>query len=143
MKQLEEIMMKKIYIILTCLHFFVGVGAIFGGIGVIIDSSGKGYGITTDILKYGPFNDFLIPGLILFIFLGIIGLITAVFSLKYYQYQAYLSGIMGVGLIVFITVQCMVLNGIHYLHVIFFVIGLLETILAITLAFKKKLNPFK
>lgn len=133
--------MRKIYIILASLHLFVGIGAIFGGLGVIINPTGESFGITTDILKRGPFTDFLIPGLILFTFIGIMDIVVGVFALKNYKYQAYLSGVMGVGLMVFITVQCIILNDIIYLHIIFFILGLIECIFASLLAIKKKNFP--
>ncbi len=134
--------MKRIYNILAVLHLFVGVGALFGGFGVIIDPSGKALGVTTDILKSGPFVDFLIPGLFLFIFLGIFDIIVAVFAFKKSHYQAYLSGIMGLGLMIFIAIQCIILDTINILHIIFFVLGLIEALFALVLALKTELFPF-
>ena len=51
---------------------FLGVSAIGGGGALIISPSGKLLGgLPLSILKNSPFADFLIPGIILFVVLGI------------------------------------------------------------------------
>lgn len=58
--------------ILIALLAFLGLGALGGGIFLIISPSGKLIGgLPLSILEHSPFPDFLIPGLILFIVLGI------------------------------------------------------------------------
>lgn len=132
---------KKLYLYLLILHSFVGIGGMAGGIGVIIDPSGKGYGITPDLLKNAPFDDFFIPGLILFFLIGLCDLIVAFLAIYRFKYLPYLSGVMGTALMIWIIVQCMMLESINVLHVIFFLIGMLEALLALILAYKKKLGP--
>ncbi len=56
---------------LWILIFFLSIGAWYGGLSLITDPSGSLLQITTSYLDNSPFNDFLIPGLILLIFLGI------------------------------------------------------------------------
>ncbi|MGE5654689.1 MAG: hypothetical protein ACM3ZQ_10605, partial [Bacillota bacterium] len=48
----------------------VGIGALSGGAMAIYDPSGALYGAPTEILRTGPFTNFLIPGLFLFFVLG-------------------------------------------------------------------------
>ena len=62
--------MKKIYRLLFALHAFVGVGAVFGGLAAITNPKSP-LGIPIEILKNSPFNDFLIPGIILFTLIGL------------------------------------------------------------------------
>lgn len=50
---------------------FLGLGALFGGGALIISPSGDLLGMPLFLLESSPFTDFLIPGLILFILLGI------------------------------------------------------------------------
>ncbi len=132
---------KRIYLFLLILHAFVGIGALFGGSGIIIDPSGKFYGITVEVLKNSPFQNFLIPGLILFFIIGLGNVIVAILALKNNKYQAYFSGVMGCALMIWIIVQCIMIEDINSLHIIFFLLGLIEALLALLLAFKQNLFP--
>ena len=58
--------------VLIALLLFLGLSAIGGGFLLIISPSGKMIGgLPLSILEHSPFPDFLIPGIILFLFLGI------------------------------------------------------------------------
>jgi hypothetical protein len=58
--------------LLISLLLFLGVGAIGGGLLLIISPSGKLLGgLPLSILAHSPFSDFLIPGIILFLILGL------------------------------------------------------------------------
>ncbi len=59
---------RNIYLALLTL---LGIGAIFGGGVLIISPSGKLFGMPLSMLDNSPFNNFLIPGIILFSVLGI------------------------------------------------------------------------
>jgi hypothetical protein len=51
---------------------FLGLGALGGGGALIVSPSGKLLGgLPLSILKTSPFSDFLIPGIILFVLLGL------------------------------------------------------------------------
>ena len=59
--------------ILIILLAFLGLGAIGGGGALIVSPSGKLLGgLPVSILEHSPFTDFSIPGIILFLFLGVI-----------------------------------------------------------------------
>lgn len=62
--------LRNIYLSLLA---FLGLSAIGGGGALIISPSGKLLGgLPLSILERSPFNDFLVPGIILFVVLGII-----------------------------------------------------------------------
>ncbi|MFW6287301.1 MAG: hypothetical protein ACOC2J_00955 [bacterium] len=128
------------YRVLLYLHAFVGVGALFGGLGAVLNPN-EPMGITVDALKYGPFNNFLIPGLFLMIVMGIGNIITAYLIHKQSNYRVHASFISGWILVSWIAIQCIILFSINILHVIFFLLGLLMVILATTLMFKERLFP--
>ena len=50
----------------AALLLFVGIGAVAGGLGVILDPSGESLGVSVDLLINSPFKNFLIPGIVLF-----------------------------------------------------------------------------
>ncbi|MEI7898596.1 MAG: hypothetical protein WCJ26_16285 [bacterium] len=63
--------------ILLVLLSFLGISAIGGGGALIISPSGKLLGgLPLSILEKSPFNDFLIPGIILFVVLGLLPSLT-------------------------------------------------------------------
>ncbi len=133
--------MKKLFIISLSLHAFIGIGAICGGGGAILDPSGESMGISTEILKNSPFDNFLIPGLFLFIVIGLGNIVCAITALKKVYIQSYLTGGIGFTLMMWIVVQCYMLREINILHVIFFILGFIQCINALLIAFKQKIFP--
>ena len=120
--------MKKVYRFLFILHLFVGLGAIAGGSMEILNPYTPG-GMATDALKNSPFSNFLIPGLILFIVIGLGNLLSSITFFFKLKYQGYISSIFSWALVIWIVVQCIMLRTIVYLHVIFFIIGLVQAFL--------------
>ena len=68
--------------LLVTLLGFLGVGALGGGGVLIVSPSGKLMGMPLSMLTGSPFNDFLVPGLILFAVLGVAPCLLAVALLK-------------------------------------------------------------
>ena len=68
--------------ILVTLLALLGIGAIFGGGVLIISPSGDLFGMPLALLKHSPFPDFLIPGLILFLLLGLLPCLLVVALMK-------------------------------------------------------------
>ncbi|WP_070000724.1 hypothetical protein [Cellulosilyticum sp. I15G10I2] len=134
--------MKKIYGIQSAILLFVGVGALFGGLLAISDPYGVSYGASTDLLKKGPFTNFLIPGLFLLLIIGLGHLISFIFVKFKLKFHVYISGGAGCILMAWILIQCYMLNAIHLLHIIFFLIGLFESLIALYMLIKLKLFPF-
>ena len=115
--------MKKFLIFI---HFFVGVGAIGGGLAGILNPETPFYGLSPEILRNGPFTSFLIPSLFLFIVLGIGNILAGILVIKFPKLLFYLSILMGGALSMFIVIQCLVMWSIVLLHVIFFIVGSLQ-----------------
>lgn len=132
--------MKMIYRVLFVLHAFVGIGAMGGGMMAILNPQGPG-GMTTDSLKNSPFNNFLIPGIILFTVIGIGNLFSALIIFLKSKFLGFISSIFGWALVIWIIVQCIMLNMIIYLHVIFFIIGLVQAILSMVIIFRNRSFP--
>lgn len=132
--------MKIINRLLLILHGFVGLGAMGGGMMAILNPNGPG-GMAVDILKNSPFNNFLIPGIILFAVIGLGNIFSAITILLKSRYQGYISSVFGWALVIWIIVQCIMLQMVIYLHIIFFIIGLVQATLAMIILFKNKLFP--
>ena len=69
---------KTIFILLILLAF-QALSGLFGGAALVLDPSGSSIRLPLSLLEGSPFGNFLIPGIILFLVLGIFPLI--IFSL--------------------------------------------------------------
>ncbi|HMQ64476.1 MAG TPA: hypothetical protein PKE06_27575 [Flavilitoribacter sp.] len=106
-------------VLLVLLLLLNASGAIFGGIRLVTDASGQSLGMNTGLLAGSPFRDFLIPGIILLIFNGLLPMLAAVGLLlkrtrrplavlpiwKDRQWGWTLTLLSGIALIVWILVQ--------------------------------------
>ncbi len=120
--------LKRVIIIL---FFFTGIGAMAGGFGFIVDPSGKTLGMSTEILPSEVFFDFLIPGLFLFIVIGIGHiLVTILFlisrSLGVWKYLFLMGFILGI----WIIIQILMIGYLSVLQPIYLLVALVEMFLA-------------
>lgn len=132
--------MKNIYRILLALHLFVGIGAMCGGTAAILEPY-EPLGMTVEALENSPFDSFLIPGIILFAVIGIGNVFSAVMFRFRLKYQGYISSVFSWALVIWITVQCIMLNMVAFLHILFFAIGIFEAGLSMIILFEKRLFP--
>ncbi|AGA68233.1 hypothetical protein Desdi_0706 [Desulfitobacterium dichloroeliminans LMG P-21439] len=124
---------------LILLHLILGMGAVFGGFVLILDPSGGIIKMPISILEHSPFDNFLIPGMILFIILGVFPLIISFALVKRWDWNlanrlniftkmhwswAY-SLYIGFALIVWITVELFFIKGIALVHVGYIFLGLM------------------
>jgi len=105
------------------LLFIVGLNALAAGYSFIIDPFGRGLGMTADYLRHSSFNDYLIPGIILFIANGVLSIITAIITLK--QYRGYHIFIINQGSILtgWIIIQVILVRDFNWMHLICILIG--------------------
>lgn len=134
--------LKKIYWLQSIILLIVGIGALFGGALAISDPYGVSFGMLPEVLRRGPFTSFLIPGLFLFIAIGLGHIFSAVAVMRKFKLHAYISGGAGCILMMWIVIQCYILQTVIHLHIIFFIIGLIESIIALYMLVKLKLFPF-
>ncbi|MEO5685531.1 MAG: hypothetical protein ABIQ88_22985 [Chitinophagaceae bacterium] len=69
---------KVIRNVLIAILAFLGLGAIGGGAVLIISPSGNLIGMPLSMLNTSPFRSFLIPGIILFLMLGILPILLII-----------------------------------------------------------------
>lgn len=134
-------------IVMLVFHVFVGMGAVAGGLGAILNPVAPG-GANVELLKTGPFETFLIPGIILFTLFGLGNLTAAILLVTRWRrperdllLHGYAAGILGAGMIVWIVVQCLMLQMIVPLHVIMFSVGVLQGLYAFKLLWDHSAFP--
>jgi len=117
--------MKACRFISMFLLAFNGIGALYGGYSLITDPTGGSLQMPVSVLKTGPFNDFLIPGIILFTVLGLgcmAALVMMLFRTRLYTQAVLLCGI---ATIIWIATQIFMLQGVYTLQVIIGSVGVL------------------
>ncbi len=131
--------------ILVLLLGFLSIAAIYGGLVLTIYPDGSFFEMTTDILSHSPFENFLIPGIILLVVFGIspIYIIYALirkpesqFFQKVnlffdYHFSWSFSVYIGFGLIIWINVQTLIFNSVDILHTIYSSLGILIICIAL------------
>jgi hypothetical protein len=118
---------KKLRIFAIILLFFIALNAILGSLCFIGDPSGKTIQIPIELLESTPFNDYLIPGIILFIAIGLLSLVTAYLTIKKVEIYPWFIILQGCVLIGWLTVE-LFLNIEFFspiLHYPFYSIGIL------------------
>ena len=132
---------KSMRNLLIFLLAILGLGAIFGGAVLIISPSGNLFGMPLSMLQNSPFNNFLIPGIILFSVLGLVpaGLTIALikkpkikfaglFNCYTDMYWAWTYCIYtAFALIIWIQLEMTFLRAVHWSHTLymFFAIAIL------------------
>lgn len=125
---------------------FLALSGVFGGIILMVDSSGSYLQIPLDLLESTPFSNYLIPGIILFLFLGLFpglvafGLIKKrriklanrfnIYKKKHWAWT--FSLYCGIILVLWIDIQVMLLGGGYPLQTVYAILGVLIIILTLT-----------
>jgi hypothetical protein len=119
---------------LGILQVFIGLGAMLGGFGLMMDPSGLSLGMSVTLLYGTPFQNFFIPGLVLFSMNGLGTVIASFFTFKNHRFAGNLALLFGAGLTLWIVIQVALIGYQSLLQPIYFVLGIME----FTLGFKFK-----
>lgn len=113
---------------------FIGIGAVAGGLSMILDPSGKLLHMDAmlpffQVLPFAValFQDFLFSGFALLIVNGLTNLTAAVLLLRKKKLGVILGGVFGITLMLWICIQ-FYMFPLNFMSTIFFVFGLCQTI---------------
>lgn len=113
-------------IIAIILLLFNAISALFGGWGLISDPSGETLEMPLRFLEHSPFENFLVPGIILFITNGLFSLLFAVMVLLKFMNYSWLVIFQGFILVGWLIIQIIMIRDFYGpLHVHYFSVGLL------------------
>lgn len=120
---------------------FQAMSGIYGGLSLALNPSGAFLQMPLSLLQDSPFGNYLIPGIILFIVLGVGPLIVAYRLWKKYK-RAHLESLaIGIALLIWIGVEILMI-GYHPqppLQLIYGIVGLAIALLSIYPSVKKHL----
>ena len=122
---------------------FLSISALFGGFVFVSDPTGGILGMPVSVLEFSPFQDFLIPGLILGIVFGLGSLLTlwglwsrptsriamTRFTGEHWSWSAALA--IGFGQIIWIVTEVLMIRGVNVLHFIFGGLGVAIVLLTL------------
>lgn len=108
------------------LQGFIVFSAFAGGAGFIFDPSGKSMWMTIDMLEKSPLMDFLIPGLILLIVLGVGNLLATILTFKRHHFSGSMAILLGIALVIWICVQVYWIGLGSFLQPLYLILGLIE-----------------
>jgi len=113
-------------IIAIILLLFNAISALFGGWSLMSDPSGETMDIPLRFLDHSPFENFRVPGVILFITNGLFSLLFAVMVLLKFMNYSWLVIFQGFILVGWLIVQIIMIRDFYGpLHVLYFSVGLL------------------
>ena len=126
-------MNKKLFLFEGILQIFIGIGAVGGGLVLILDPSGQGMGFSVELLANSPFRNYLIPGLFLFTVNGIGNFLSGFLSIRKHRYAGYAGMLFGAIMMIWILVQVAILGWVNWLQQTYLFLGALELIVGFLL----------
>ena len=124
---------KRLANLLGTLQLFIGVGAVAGGLGLIMEPNGANLGMPLEMLNRSPFSDFLIPGIVLLIVNGLGSIVGGYFSFRRLRYAAEIAMTLGAFLVAWILIQVYWIYAFHWLHALYLSLGIIELALGMFL----------
>jgi hypothetical protein len=111
--------------------FFTSVSALFGGGALLLSPNGDFLQMSPKLLSGSPFKDFFIPGLALFIMLGLSSLIIASIALALRRNFPLLIIYQGIVVIIFLVVEIVSIKTFDALQVVYALDGLALLLLGV------------
>ncbi|HET7830325.1 MAG TPA: hypothetical protein VFL03_12260 [Candidatus Limnocylindrales bacterium] len=113
------------------LQLFTAVGAIPVGLAMLTDTTGRSVGLPGGWIEATPFGSYLVPGLYLLLMNGVGMLLAAGLVVARHRWAPWLTAILGVGLVIWIAVQVVVLPETSLLQLVFGATGLALTAIGV------------
>jgi len=137
-------MMKILRITAIVLLLLNALGALWGGFGLIYDPSGEFMQMPLDFLRHSPFTNYLIPGIILFVFNGLLCLVAAFFAILQHRIYPHFIVFQGAVLMTWLTVQIFLIRIFYAtLHLPFLIIALFLIFIGLVLLRNRKKSAYK
>ena len=114
---------------LGVLQVFIGLGAVGGGLALVLEPSGANLRMPAELLKNSPFSTYLVPGIVLFAVNGLGSLLGGAATVARYRYAGETAMVLGGFLVAWIILQVYWIAAFHWLHALYLGLGLLEFVL--------------
>ena len=108
---------------LGALQLFIGITAVLGGFGLVSDPSGVTAKTPLEWLKNSPFENYLVPGLILIIVIGGSHLFGGVFSFSSSSFSPIITATCGIVLVLFMSMEIWFIGLRNLMQPLYLVLG--------------------
>ncbi|AKA34283.1 hypothetical protein [Flagellimonas lutaonensis] len=117
------------------LLFFLGITGLWGGYELMNDPSGESLKMPMELLENTPFDDYLIPGILLFFGNGALSLLIAVLTIKKVRYHPYLIVFQGTILLVWLTTELIINIDFFFpqTHITYYLVSILLIVVGLRL----------
>ena len=116
--------MNKVRALAIAALGFLGIGAVAGGLMLILDPYGQRIGMPISFLDHSPFHSFLIPGIILLVSNGLMSLAIMVAAIRRMTNYGLWVAFQGCVLTGWITIEVLMIRGVGWPHYIYWGLGL-------------------
>jgi hypothetical protein len=120
---------------------FLGVTALAGSIPMILHPHGNSTTLPLSTLSNSPFRTYLVPGILLFLANGLLAFSAFWVLIRRLPHYALLTAFQGGVLLVWLAVECWLLEAVIWLHYFYGVIAL--ALIACSFAMRRESNSFK
>jgi hypothetical protein len=121
---------------LAALCLLAGLTAVWGGIELVCSPDGSFMGLPLSLLEHSPFHDFIVPGVLLAVFVGGINTLAGVLVLVRHPRADAEAMVSGAVLTMWIAIEVLLIRHVHWLHGVYLTLGL--TILGIGVARERR-----
>jgi len=128
---------KIIRMLSIALLILLGIGAVYGGVTLVVDPTGELLGLPLYVLDDTPFVDFMIPAVILFLFIGLLSFAITFMTVKKYSKYEWMIVFQGLVLGIWLTTE--IIMGIFdpFFHYTYYTVSILLIIFGSLLAVGK------
>ena len=116
-------------ICLSLLTAFVSLMAVAGGLLLIMDPAGGGLHLSTALLQHTPFNNYLLPGFLLVVLVGVVNGLALFFQLTSNPVSHPWTLVGAVVLLGWTIIQMLIFDGASWLQVLYLFTGLFMVLL--------------
>ena len=96
----------------------IALNALAAGYSFMVEPTGKDIGIPLSYLQYSPFDNYLVPGILLFTTIGILSMVAAFLGIKKHPLFPHALFVQGCILLGWIVIQMLLIRDVNVLHVV-------------------------
>jgi hypothetical protein len=115
--------MKPIRMVAIATLVFLGIGALIGAIPLIIDPSGAILRMLLSLLEHSPFTDYLFPGIILLVAVGLLSMVVLVMLLRRSRRYGWWIALQGFVLLGWITIEVVMIRMLAWAHYLYWAVA--------------------
>lgn len=119
--------------VLFFLIAFLAVSTVLASLLMMSVPDGSLLSMSTDLLKKSVFKDFVLPGLLLLVFVGVINLLALFYTLSNHKQRYNFSIAGGVMIIVWILLQYAIIQQALVLDIVYVIVGLAVILISLQL----------